>query len=146
MLHCQEIDQNNLLCHIAKNQVDAILLNIEVEEYCFEERRGNKLERRWRKNIRDISFLFGNQTFRGGNTMKCELTFPRVRDSKGMQGSYGRVFANVISNDSPAYSFHSAVRGNCVTSSTASWRGLMVRCNIFSSGNRGKHRWIHRAR
>lgn len=63
-----------------------------------------------------IWVLFGNQTFRGGNTMKCKLTFPRVWDSKGMQGSYGRVFANVISNDSPAYSF----RGNCVTSSTAS--------------------------
>lgn len=39
-----KIDQNNLLCYIAKNQVDAILLNIE--EYCFEERRGNKLEKK----------------------------------------------------------------------------------------------------
>lgn len=87
-----------------------------------------KLEGEKRRNVGNwkegrifiISFLFGDQTFRGGNTMKCKLTFPRVWDSKGMQGSYGRVFANVISNDSPAYSFHSAVRGNCVTSSTAS--------------------------
>ena len=42
-----KIDQNNpLLCYIAKNQVDAILLNIEAEEYCFEKRRGNKLEKK----------------------------------------------------------------------------------------------------
>lgn len=42
--------------------------------------------------------------------LKFKLTFPRARVSKGLQGSYDRVLASVIVDDSPAYSFHGAAR------------------------------------
>lgn len=38
------------------------------------------------------------------------VTFARVRGSKGLEGSYDRALANIIVDDSPAYSFHSTVR------------------------------------